>query len=89
MHESHLKTRKANASLSEDEVRLIRRLGDSGEQTPRELAAFFSVGLETIRRILRRDTWSWLSQEPLSASADKDLEELANESAQRLLETLK
>lgn len=82
------KTRTANASLSEDEVRTIRRLGSSGEKTVREMAEFYQVGRETIRRIIRRETWDWIKDYPLSEAAERDLNEAAEESALRLAKEL-
>jgi hypothetical protein len=43
--------------LTEDIVRRIRR-GASEGQSPREIGMLFGVATETIRRIVRRETWA-------------------------------
>jgi len=55
-------TRQSNAQLTEADVRAIRRLGYGGASAS-AIAENYLVGLETIRRILRRDTWKWLSDD--------------------------
>jgi hypothetical protein len=50
-----------NSRLSEDDVRLIRRLFDSGEATRRDLADRFGVTWENVNRIVRRQTWKEVS----------------------------
>lgn len=54
-------SRTGNAALREADVRQIRRLGPT---TPtRDLAEAYGVGMETVRKILRRDSWKWLAEE--------------------------
>lgn len=79
-----------NAKITEESVRALRRLADT--HTPKELARIYGLGLETVRRILRRDTWAWVessmpeldetqSVEPLTEMEKK----MADESLQRVL----
>ena len=76
--------------ISENDVRQIRKLAD--KHTTRELADIYCVGVETIRKILRRDSWKWVADEidfdaptgPLT-QADR---EAADASAARLTKLL-
>jgi len=54
--------RAARASLTEADVRRIRQLGAEGVPT-RKLADTYSMTPEAIRRILRWETWRWVSEE--------------------------
>lgn len=64
--ERALGARVGNAQFTDEQVRRIRRegalwnMGEPGGRDPREQAEIYGVGTETIRRILRRDTWNWL-----------------------------
>ena len=51
--------REANARLTRGDVIKIRQLTREGH-SPREISQMYNVGLETIRRVLRGDTWAWL-----------------------------
>lgn len=53
-----VKSFAGNAKITEESVRALRRL--STTHTPKELAKIYRIGLETVRRILRRDTWAWV-----------------------------
>ncbi len=53
------KRQRANASFSDQEVRAIRKAIWEGESR-RDLARFYGVGLETIARIARGDTYWWV-----------------------------
>lgn len=48
----------ANARLTEEEVREIRRLLDAGNVTQQELGKKFGVAQETISAIKRRTRWN-------------------------------
>ena len=78
--------RKSNTGLIEAEVRHIRKLLVEG-MSPREIAQAYNVGLETIRRIDRRDTWAWLDQEvtPKLPSTSPEADQAAQDSLTRLL----
>ena len=52
-----------NASLSEAEVRSIRLRARTERASVRLLAQEYGVGAETIRRVLRWETWAWVSEE--------------------------
>jgi hypothetical protein len=52
-------SRTGNAVISEGDVRQIRKLAAS--HTTRDLAEIYGVGVETIRKILRRDSWKWVA----------------------------
>ena len=54
-------SRMGNAQLNESDVRMIRQLGVT--QSVRQLAEIYCVGMETVRKILRRDSWKWVSDE--------------------------
>ena len=76
-------SRNGNAVLGEEDVRRIRASSDS----PQALAMIYGLGVETIRRIRRRETWSWLPDAPEGGGTPSDLP--AASSADRLLELLK
>lgn len=54
MHRPH-----GNSPFTAEQVIRIREIV-AGGYAPREIARFYQVGIETIRRIVRRDTWDWL-----------------------------
>ena len=56
------KGRTARAAIDEAAVRRIRQLGSQGQST-RSLADAYGITPEAIRRILRYDTWRWVSEE--------------------------
>lgn len=53
-------SRTSNSVLTEVEVRKIRSLAAS--HSVKALAEAFGVGAETVRRILRRETWTWVGE---------------------------
>lgn len=53
----------SNMVFTPAEIRLIRAKLAAREATPRELAALWGVGRETIARIGRRETYAWVSNE--------------------------
>lgn len=60
---THSKESKmANATLTADDVLRIRSLASAGGHSARDMAMIYGVGIETIRRILRGETWTWLLQ---------------------------
>ena len=75
--------RKGKASkLTEADVRTIRNVHADGTQTVREMAQFYGVNAETIRRCLRGETWNdlqmlpYLTEEELAASAAASAEKM-------------
>lgn len=58
-----MRQRMGNAQLTEDEVRAIRRLAHV--HSAREIAKLYGLGAETIRRLLRGETWAWVKDTPL------------------------
>ncbi len=66
--------RTTNASLTEKDVRFIRSSFERGDFTARELARKYGVGTESIRRIIRWDTWTWVSEEGEGYVAPKKIE---------------
>lgn len=72
------KQRTGNALLTANEVRVIKRKLLDGV-SPRQLAETYNVGLETVRRISRGDSWNWL--EPAENQLEISPEELAVEAA--------
>lgn len=68
-----------NSSLTEADVRQIRRVGAT---TPtRQIAEAYGIGVETVRKIIRRDTWQWVTD----AVSDDVLMERARESEARIV----
>jgi len=68
-----------NSNLSEHDVRQIRR---AGKKTPtRQLAEAYGIGVETVRKILRRETWQWVTD----AMEEDVLERKAKESEARMM----
>lgn len=60
--------RTGAATLTEDEVRVIKQKLAEGA-TPRLLASVYMVGIETIRRIRRGESWAWIEER----SGEEDL----------------
>ena len=56
--------RSARTSLTDADVRAIRASAASGALNARELGELYGVGAETVRRILRRETWMHLGETP-------------------------
>lgn len=75
-------SRNGNSTLTESDVRAIR----ASRESPRRLAEFYGLGVETIRRILRRESWAWLPEEP--ADQESAAAGTSKASAERLLEIL-
>lgn len=72
--ETSIASKLANAQLTEREVRLIRAALARGAK-PKALAELYGTGVETIRRIGRRETWAWVTDEfrPEEAEATAEL----------------
>ena len=68
-----------NAKITEESVRALRQL--AGRHTPKELARIYGLGLETVRRILRRDTWAWVEDIMPELDAVRNLEPLTQAEA--------
>lgn len=74
--------REHSGRLTVKEVAQIKRHLLDGTSTPRELAAAFSIALQTVRAIQRGDTWAWVTPDhehldqletsPEAASAAED-----------------
>lgn len=69
--------RNGNAKLDEEDVRHIRWLLRTGQASPREIAKARGLAVETVRRIERRETWGWLSDETTAPPASGAEESLA------------
>lgn len=87
------KGRASRAALNEAAVRAMRAedaslkaAGFSGASV-KQLADIHGVGRETIRRILRWETWRWVSEEEelMQPPPSKGEKEAAEESLKRLL----
>lgn len=61
------KHRMGAATLTEKEVKIIKRRLRTQEAMPKELAQIYCVGVETIRRIGRGESWSWVVEEEAEA----------------------
>lgn len=59
------------AKIDEFSVRRIRAASKEGMTAP-DLAALFGLAAETVRRIVRRETWAWVEDRP-PAAADEIL----------------
>lgn len=74
----HPQQRKGHAStLIDSDVVRLRKLAAEGRLNVREAALFHQVGVETIRRAVRGDTFGHLgqqSEEDLAAAAKESLE---------------
>ena len=71
-----------NSNLTENDVRRIRA---AGKTTPtRQLAEAYGIGVETVRKILRRDTWQWVTD----ALGENELDMRARESEARMAKLL-
>ena len=84
-------SRTGNAVLSDSDVRQIRIHAKT--HTTRDLADIYGVGMETIRKIVRRDSWKWIAEEidynaPIPALTGVDTEAAAASFA-RLQQRLK
>jgi hypothetical protein len=78
--------KKPNAKLSADDVGKIWAAARRGERA-RDLAYFFKVSTETIRRILRGDTWTQLTH--VNAMQSKESVEAAGMRLHREIEEAK
>lgn len=54
-----MKGKNPNATLTEEDVFMIRERA-AGGMPAKKLAEFFNVGVETVRRVIRRETWAWV-----------------------------
>lgn len=65
-------TRKpTNSSLTEVDVRAMRLQHALGQASPKQLAAAYKVAVETVRKILRWETWGWVSEEGPGATHEQ------------------
>lgn len=58
-----IKGRATNAKLGEADVRRMRREHSLGLKTPRQLAQEFGLAAETVRKVLRWETFAWVGEE--------------------------
>lgn len=68
-----------NARLTEMDVRAIRKLAEVDHVGPREIARMYLVSTETVRRILRRETWNWLADVPRKSEEELTAEAKASQ----------
>lgn len=66
------------AKIDEFAVRRIRAAHREGMNAP-DLAALFGLAAETVRRIIRRETWTWVEDHP------PEPDEVIRASAERML----
>ena len=69
-------SRDTNASLNEAAVRGIRLRAAQGV-SPRELSNAYNVGVETIRRVIRWETWRWVGELETAEGQPVPLEQVA------------
>jgi transposase-like protein len=55
-------SQNVNSTLDEGKVRMIRQAAKQGV-TAGQMARLYGVSAETIRRVIRYETWAWLSDE--------------------------
>lgn len=80
--------REANARLTRGDVVKVRELSREGHSA-RAIAQAYGVGIETIRRVLRGDTWAWLIEGTGTPAALEQQQRVIEESRtalERLLE---
>lgn len=76
--------RKGKASkLRGEDVRTIRQVLAEGTQSTKEMARFYGVGVETIRRAARGDTWTELPPAP-TAETIQQIDEAAAASMRKM-----
>ena len=63
--------RGARAKLSETDARNIRLRASKFHHTPRQMAPEYGVGVETVRRVLRWETFAYLSEVGPGAPAEE------------------
>lgn len=73
-----------NAKLTEELVRNIRYLLDTGQNTPKELSAIYGLGTEQVRRIGRRECWAWVTDSAIPIDSP-EMTSAAGDSLKRLL----
>ncbi len=74
--------KKGNAKLTEADVRHI--LANRHEMSARELAGWHQVELETVRRVLRGDTWKHVSVPAEMREDEETAAQIVQESGERL-----
>jgi hypothetical protein len=77
-----LKEKTGNSTLTENDVRAIRR--NAGKSTTRQLAEAYGIGIETVRKIIRRDTWQWIPDEP----GEDEMDRRARESEAKMVKMM-
>ena len=65
--------RMSNTSLTEGDVRTIRRARDAGTATIDELADQFGLGLDAVRKVAGRKTFRWVSEMAVSEIDARDV----------------
>jgi len=93
--EARERCQKANAIFSDDEIRTIRRACDKGDASYVEIAQEYGCGMQTVRKIHRMETYTWVREEdearvttPVYSSdpgRDANTDDLAAASLERLL----
>ena len=78
----------ASGRFTDEEVRQIRAAARAGKVSRREQARFWGVGLETIARIVRGDTYYWVAEEEEVMEQVEVSEAALRESQERLLALL-
>ena len=56
--------KKSRSALSEGMVRQIRQHADDGTMTTKELSSMAGITQESVRRIVRRESWQWVTEAP-------------------------
>ena len=93
--EARERCQKANAIFSDDEIRTIRRACDKGDASYVEIAQEYGCGMQTVRKIHRMETYTWVREEAAERPAapvyssdpgrDANTDDLAAASLERLL----
>lgn len=79
---------RASGRFTDEEVRQIRHAARVGRVSRKEQARFWGVGLETIARIIRGDTYYWVAEEEEAMGRVEVSEETLRASQERLLALL-
>ncbi len=60
---------KANTTLTDENIRTIRRAYARGRKTAAQLTQIYGVGRSTMYRIIARETWTHVTQDPQQQNA--------------------
>lgn len=74
------------AKLTHEDVRRYRRQYEDGQITVKEIADFTQMAQESIRRMLRRETWGDVPDAPPTAEFEEKLQHDIADATKRMIE---